>query len=63
MSAVPPYASSRSGKPINVADQVSVVATVTSISGTGAAAVLTLRSDSGDSFTVAAANVYNAQTL
>lgn len=63
MSATPPFASSRSGKPINVADQVSVVATVTSISGTGATAVLTLRSDSGDSFTVAAANVYAAQTL
>lgn len=63
MSAVPPYASSRAGKPVNVADQVSVVATVTSISGSGATAVLTLKSDSGDVFTVAAGNVYNAQTL
>ena len=61
--ANPPYASTRSGKPINVADQVSVVATVTSISGTGPAAVLTLRTDSGDSVNVAASNVYAAQTL
>lgn len=56
-------ATSRAGKPIQAADQISVVATVTSISGTGATAVLTCKSDSGDVFTVAASNVYNAQTL
>jgi hypothetical protein len=58
-----PTATSRAGKPVNVADQVSVVATVVSISGTGGAASVTILTDSGTTVVVPAKDLYNAQTL
>ena len=63
MSATPPFASSRSGKPIQVADQVSVVGTITAISGTGPSATVTVLTDAGNSVSVKASDLYAAQTL
>ena len=60
----PATATSRAGKPINVGDQVSVVANVVSFTGTGGAAVVVLNlPTSGGNITVTGADLYNAQTL
>jgi len=59
-----PTATSRSGKPINVDDQVSLVATVVSISGTGGAAQVTINLPATNTrVVVSAADLYNSQTL
>ena len=59
------YPSARSGKPINLLDQVSVVGSVTAVSGTGPTASLTvLLSGSATSVTVQAQDVAaSGQTL
>ena len=61
--ANPPYASSRSGKPIQVADQVSIVGAITAVSGTGPSATITVLTDAGNSISVKASDLYAAQTL
>ena len=59
------YPSSRAGKPINVGDSVTIVGTVTAVSGTGPEADLTVTlAGSGDSVTVDAFDVAaSGQTL
>jgi hypothetical protein len=58
-----PTATSRAGKPVQVADQVSIVATVLDISGTGGSALVSIKTDSGLTVTVHASDLYNAMTL
>lgn len=56
-------ATSRAAKPVNNGDAVTVVGTVTNVSGTGPTATLTVLLTSGGSVSVKASDVYNAQTL
>lgn len=56
-------ATSRAGKPVNNSDQVTIVGNVTNISGTGLTATITVKcAFSGNSISVQAGDLYNAQT-
>lgn len=56
-------ATTRAGKPVEVADQVTIVGAVTAISGTGPSATVTVLTESGASVNVAGSDLYAAQTL
>jgi len=56
-------ATTRSGKPVETGDQVTVVGNVTNVSGTGPTATLTVSTPSGQSISVQGQDVYAAQTL
>lgn len=59
-----PFATSRSGKPVAINDQVTVSGFVTAITGTGSTASVTVQcATSGNSVVVQGADVYSAQTL
>jgi len=59
------YPSTRSGKPMNIADQVTIIAFITAVSGTGPSAVLTVQlQGSGNSVSVQAQDcAASTQTL
>lgn len=57
-------ATTRSGKPVKVADQVTLVGTVTAVTGTGPTATITVQlSGSGNSVSAQGQDLYAAQSL
>lgn len=59
----PPFATTRSGHPVQVDDGVTVVGRVTAVSGSGPTAILTVLLTSGGSISVTGIDVYAKQSL